>query len=326
MFYPEFRLLRCFAAIAETQSITRAAERLNLSQPTVSGQIREFEQAVGFALFDRTSRSVTLTPQGKALLPLVHAVLEGGERIRCEVENQQARRARQFRLGAAMYTLDLTERSALLDAFAEAMPGYGYAIDNRLQSDQVPDLVSGRLDLSFLLGVPIDNWEQGQQVSRPGLVANESTYPASLQRVVLRRMKIGMVMPETSPLACHAIVPRGALAGETVAMLSVEHGHAITDPLDAFFRGCGAHPHYLAEGNAFAIARHAARHGISAIGIDGFPLPPGTCYRPVEGLDLHLDFGLVISPGANHAARGFFDFAVQWQARRSGMPQPDDKA
>ena len=65
MFHPDLRLLRCFAAIADTGSLTRAAQRLHLSQPTVSGQLRELEQALGFAARPGADR---LTRQTKLLV------------------------------------------------------------------------------------------------------------------------------------------------------------------------------------------------------------------------------------------------------------------
>jgi DNA-binding transcriptional LysR family regulator len=62
------RPYRALVAIAQEHSFTRAAERLNLSQPALSAQIREFERRLGFALFERTSRSVALTAKGRLLL------------------------------------------------------------------------------------------------------------------------------------------------------------------------------------------------------------------------------------------------------------------
>lgn len=321
MFHPDFRLLRCFAAIAETRSITRAAGKLNLSQPAVSGQIRELEQAMGFPLFDRTPRAVTLTEQGRALLPLVLEVLEGGEKVRRAVEGFQNAGKRHFTLGAALYTLDLPDRTALLDAFAEALPGYSYSVDNRLQFDQVPDLVNGNLDIALLLGIPVENWEEQRPPAKPGLVARELLYPARLERVVLRRRAVRLLVPAGSPLAQHERIARSALSGEKIAMLGLEHGHEFIDPVHAFLRGCGAEPFYPAEGNALAVERHAARHGLCAIGIGWFPLPAGMCLRSVDGMDFHLDLSLVVSPGASRPARRLFEFAASWQSARERLPE-----
>lgn len=317
MFHPDLRLLRCFAAIADTGSVTRAAERLHLSQPTVSGQIRELEQALGFALFHRTSRSVVLTPQGGRLLPHVQAVLAQTERVRREVEDIRVEDTRQFRLGAAMYSMDIAERLELLDAYAEAAPDYRLTIDSRLQSDQIPDLVDERLDAALLLGIASPAWTHKPATTKPGAIVNEIVYPDSLRRVVLRRRPIGLRVPRGSALADFAVIPQAALAGQRIATLSIEHGHAIVDPIDGFLRAAGAVPVSHSEGNALAIERHAERHGISAVGIGWFPTPPGLVHRSVAGMDFHLDFSLVLGAGANRAAQHFFEFAGRWQAMRA---------
>ncbi len=316
MFHPDLRLLRCFAAIADTGSLTRAAERLHLSQPTVSGQLRELEQALGFALFHRTSRVVTLTAQGERLLPSVKAVLAETERVRREVEDIRVEETRRFRLGAAMYSMDIAERQELLDAYAEAAPDYRLTIDSRLQSDQIPDLVDDRLDAALLLGIATPAWTHKPVTTKPGAIVNEITYPDSLRRVVLRRRRIGLRVPRGSALARFEVIPREALAGQQIATLSIEHGHAIVDPIDGFLEASGAVLVRHSEGHALAIERHAERHGISAIGIGWYPVPPGLVHRDVAEMDFHLEFAVVLGTAGNRAAQHFFAFARRWQAGR----------
>ena len=65
----DLRLLRYFLVLAEELHFTRAAERLYVSQPALSNQIRRLERQIGLALFDRTNRGVVLTPAGQALVP-----------------------------------------------------------------------------------------------------------------------------------------------------------------------------------------------------------------------------------------------------------------
>ena len=118
MHHLDFKLLRSFAAVAGERSVTRAAERLNLTQPTVSGQIKELEQTLGFLLFHRTSRKVALSEEGERLLPLVEALLLKAEEVRQAAEAMQVAASSNFKLGAAMYTMDLADRTDLLEDFA----------------------------------------------------------------------------------------------------------------------------------------------------------------------------------------------------------------
>lgn len=71
------RLLRYFAAVAEEGNITRAAERLFVSQPALTKQIRQLESRLGVPLFSRSRAGMALTPAGQALAGRVPAVLAG---------------------------------------------------------------------------------------------------------------------------------------------------------------------------------------------------------------------------------------------------------
>ena len=69
------RQLRIFAAVAKHLSFARAAEELHLTPPAVSMQIKEFEAQVGLPLFDRSSRTVSLTTVGEYVLAHARRVL-----------------------------------------------------------------------------------------------------------------------------------------------------------------------------------------------------------------------------------------------------------
>lgn len=71
----ELMQLRYFVAVADAQSFTEAARRLHVSQPALSYQIKRLENELGARLFDRTSRHVSLTVDGRTFLPLAQGVL-----------------------------------------------------------------------------------------------------------------------------------------------------------------------------------------------------------------------------------------------------------
>lgn len=318
MFHVDLKLLRSFAAVASECSVTRAAERLNLTQPTVSGQIKELEQSLGFSLFERTTRQISLTAEGRLLLPVVEDLMRQATEVREQAERMQEQMKRRFRLGAAMYTMDMTDRIEMLDAFGAARPDIRLTVDNRLQTDQVRDLLSGKLDVALLLGIPVD-MRPAEFLGdlHPGEIANEVLFPDRLDRVLLRRQPIGLLVPEGSALARHDTIPRDALAGQLIAMLSAEHGERFVNPIANFLLSCGATPLVSAEGNAMAVERYAQRQQIAALGINWFPTLPGLVRRPVEGMDFHLDLSLVLGTAPNTAARRFFEFVGEREAQRS---------
>jgi DNA-binding transcriptional LysR family regulator len=75
----ETDLLRSFIAVAEARGFTRAAEKLNSTQSTISAQIRRLEEQAGRPLFERSTRSVALTPAGETLLGYARAILNLNE-------------------------------------------------------------------------------------------------------------------------------------------------------------------------------------------------------------------------------------------------------
>ncbi len=72
----ELRHLRYFVAVAETENVSRAALKLHVSQPGISRQIHDLEDEIGFALFQRSAKSIKLTDAGKMFLTEAKAVLQ----------------------------------------------------------------------------------------------------------------------------------------------------------------------------------------------------------------------------------------------------------
>jgi len=105
-----------FCIVAETLSIKRAAEQLRVDQSWLSRQIQQLESELGFALFKRTTRSIVLTPQGEAFLPVARELAASADKARrLAAELAQATR-QDLRLGVSRYSFWMPARQKLFDA------------------------------------------------------------------------------------------------------------------------------------------------------------------------------------------------------------------
>lgn len=95
----ELHLLRAFATVAESGTLTRAAAELHLSQSALSGQIRALEDALGVTLFRRRARGMDLTDAGADLLPLARKALDAATALRRKAERLRAQPTGRITLG-----------------------------------------------------------------------------------------------------------------------------------------------------------------------------------------------------------------------------------
>lgn len=81
----DFELYRIFVAVAEEENITKASEKLNISQPAITKQIKNLENLLSMKLFERKSKGVALTPEGKDLYEKLKNPIEELNRINGQV-------------------------------------------------------------------------------------------------------------------------------------------------------------------------------------------------------------------------------------------------
>lgn len=150
---PSLPALRVFEAAARHLSFTKAAEELHVTQAAVSHQIRALEEQIGTALFQRTTRRLSLTPAGRHLLPAASAAFEGLARALADI-------GRGERLLAVTTTPSFGARwlAPRLGRFAEQHPDIELSIRH---TTAVLDLARDGLDLAI-------RWGRGQW---PGLTA-----------------------------------------------------------------------------------------------------------------------------------------------------------
>jgi LysR family carnitine catabolism transcriptional activator len=134
--------LRAFLAVAHTLSFAQACERLHLSQSALSLTIKALEDALGGRLFSRTTRSVSLTPEGEALLPLARRLLADWDNA--EDELRQRFTLKQGRVAlAAMPSFAGNLLPAVLRSFNEQHPSISVTVHDVI-NEQVMEMVRDR--------------------------------------------------------------------------------------------------------------------------------------------------------------------------------------
>lgn len=145
----EVRHLRYFVAVAEEGGFGRAAERLGLTQPSLSRQIKDLEHDVGVPLLHRSPRGVVTTPAGASLLRDASALLAALDRLPMEV--QRARRGMEDQCVVGIVPTPLIERviSLVLRDTVTALPHATIDVTEMPTRDQGPAIDGGRLDVGL---------------------------------------------------------------------------------------------------------------------------------------------------------------------------------
>ncbi|WP_137927335.1 LysR family transcriptional regulator [Cupriavidus sp. 2SB] len=203
------RQLRAFIAVAEELHFTRAAEKLNLSQSSISALIHELETHLGLKLFDRHTRLMQITQAGAELLPMVRkAVADIDSVLDSSVELRTLGRGRVSIAASSIQAALMLPR--FIREFSVGHPGVKVELHD-VAEDEVPRMVSaGAVDFG------IGTIPEGQ----PDLLAHRLSSDAFV-----------IVMPPSHPLA-----RRRELKWEDVAKLPVigpHRGNPIRDCLDA---------------------------------------------------------------------------------------------
>lgn len=180
----EARQLRYFVAVAEELHFGRAANRLHMSQPPLSQQIRQLETLLGVQLFERTKRSVKLNYAGEVFLGQARSVLGGFEDAVDTVRAAARGEGGFLRFGctaASAYSVVPT----LMRSFKERYPQVEVALHERFTADQVRDLHEARLDIG-LVRLPIDQpgLETEKLLEERLVVAIPVDHPLAAERIV----------------------------------------------------------------------------------------------------------------------------------------------
>ncbi|MGN6501927.1 MAG: LysR substrate-binding domain-containing protein [Pseudolysinimonas sp.] len=158
-------LLRTFVAVAETLSFTRAAELLQLSQPTVSQQVRKLETAANRILVSRDTRAVALTDNGEAMLGFARSILAAHDEAAAYFTGSAMRG--RLRFGSAD-DLAQTQLPQILRDFRQLYPQINLELTVGQSAMLARRLRAGQLDLVFIKQEP--DLPDGRVVRRERLV------------------------------------------------------------------------------------------------------------------------------------------------------------
>jgi DNA-binding transcriptional LysR family regulator len=147
----EFHSLRAFQAIAETGQLTRAAERLHISQPALSAQIRTLEQELDQPLFVRSRQGMELTLLGRELLPYAVDVLQAVERLRQAANPHRNEVVGRLRIGTVSDP-EFIRVGELLARIREQFPLVDIELHNEFTGAAYEEVRNGTLDASYYYG------------------------------------------------------------------------------------------------------------------------------------------------------------------------------
>jgi DNA-binding transcriptional LysR family regulator len=260
------RLLRYFAAVAAEGNLTRAAERLFVSQPALTKQVRQLENQLGERLFIRSRAGMTLTPAGQALADRTPAVLASWDQTLRDTRAAASRAAQVLRVGF-MSSAANEATQQIIAAFACRRPGWRVDLQQAAWSDPTAGLASGDVDAA-LLRLPFP----GQDEVRLEVLLTEPRW---------------VVLPAAHPLAGRDQICFSELWDEPFVAAPQEtgwwrdywlataerQGHPVrigyvTDQPDAWLAA-------IANGYGIALAPESATR---------YYARPGLTYRPVTGV------------------------------------------
>lgn len=296
----DFRLIRqlwMFLAVAEEQHFGRAAQRLNMSQPPLTEQIKVLEQALKLQLFERSRRGTQLSPAGAAILPAVRQFAGQVERLERVVREVASGQSGVLHIGAVTSAM-LETVPPLLDALKQAHPHLTVFVKEIDSVEAIPALEAGELDLAF--------------VRLDGEVGN------GIATMPLAEDRLAVALPKNHALAALPRVSLRSLATESLVMSSRERSPVYFDLLTSVCRAHGFIPRVLHEVRTITsqIAYVGCGQGVALVPSSMRKLAPeSVVVRPLKERIMVVAAALAWNANRYHP---MVDVAVAWLKKQSG--------
>ena len=264
----DFRQFRYFVTTAEELHFARAAERLGVSQPALSQQIKALEAQLGVQLFARTNRRIELTEAGSAFFQEARATLELADksiRIAQDTARGEAGTIDIGYVGSVMYEMRFPR---LLKAYCQQHPQVRLTLHERPILPQIDALLKRQLDIA-IVREPLP-----QQI------------PEGLEYFTLSSQRLVAVLPVDHPQAKAPSIALSTLAGDDFLAFLDPEGVGLGHALLELCHDAGFEPKIAQRVSEIAtmISLVAAGFGVSLISdmVSHLQLP-GVCYVPLTG-------------------------------------------
>jgi len=223
---PELRLIRYFVTVAEEGNVTRAAERLHISQPSLSAAIQQLEAQLRVELLVRAGRRVEITPAGELLRERGRELLEQADAVVDAVRDRHDAGASRLSVGLSP-TARYGIAQRLLVACTTQIPAVMlYTLENTTGA-LLRDIARGRLDLAITFCAPDP--------------------PSGVEMVLLRDEAAVAHLPSQHRLARRAQLTLEDLRDETILVAATDESHGFSRRVLSAFATAGMTPHTLAD-------------------------------------------------------------------------------
>lgn len=283
----DLTLIRSFLAVAETGTITEAAERIGITQPALSRRLQQFEDHLGMPLLMRGRKGATLTEIGRLVQSEAQGIVAHYERMQEMVSSHRHLEGGTVRIGGGATAVSYMLPEAIA-AFQAAHPQVRFQLREAGSSEIADDVVAGHLELGVVT-LPVRDREL-------------DVTPLTTDRIVL-------VARQDHPLARRRRVRIDDLADQ--AFVAFEAGSALRQIIDSKLRDAGVEVNVVMELRSIpAILRMVSTTGnLAFVSQLGMEQQTDVVAVPVQGLRIERRLaviarrGVALSPAASAFTR-----------------------
>jgi DNA-binding transcriptional LysR family regulator len=283
----ELRHLRYFVAVAEELNFRRAAERLRVSQPPLSLQIKDLERELGAELFDRSQQKVALTQPGRIFLAHAKQALQQIELAKMDVRRAVGGEAGELKIGFTHSSAFVAYLPETVRTFRARYPHVTLTLREMRSSEQVEAIVERKLDFGLM--------------RKP-----KRRLPATVAMEKLCEDALILALPESDPLAHGETVLMSDLADHQFICVPHDDGTGLYDAVIELCGSAGFRPkiEQTVRGVQTLIGLVAAGLGVSVVPSSLASISrAGVAYRTIADAAARSDL-YIVSSAFEHSRLG----------------------